>query len=109
MALLFDVCYPSRPLPGNFYIIQRQRRYFPPAHITSPLMARPLPEPAALHDMISCYFRYLHPYLPVIDAGRFISAFASQPSSISPLLLWSVLFAAATVGISTSLLPYSYP
>ncbi|KAG7051057.1 cutinase transcription factor 1 beta [Colletotrichum scovillei] len=96
MALLFDVCYPSRPLPGNFYIIQRQRRYFPPAHITSPLMARPLPEPAALHDMISCYFRYLHPYLPVIDAGRFISAFASQPSSISPLLLWSVLFAAAT-------------
>lgn len=97
MALLFDICYPSRPLPGNFYIIQRQRRYFPPAHITSPLMARPLPAPAALHDMICCYFRYLHPYLPVIDAGRFISAFANQPSSISPLLLWSVLFAAATV------------
>ncbi|KAL0777057.1 hypothetical protein CaCOL14_006575 [Colletotrichum acutatum] len=96
MALLFDICYPSRPLPGNFYIIQRQRRYFPPAHITSPLMARPLPEPAALHDMICCYFRYLHPYLPVIDAGRFIPAFANQPSSISPLLLWSVLFAAAT-------------
>ncbi|KAH8883346.1 hypothetical protein GQ53DRAFT_847002 [Thozetella sp. PMI_491] len=96
MELFLDICYPSRPFPRNFYIIQRQRQYFPSAAAAHPLRTRSLPESSVCRELLRCYFHNIHPFLPVVHAGEFLTAFDKQPESISPLLLWSVFFAGAT-------------
>ncbi|CEJ83047.1 hypothetical protein VHEMI03079 [[Torrubiella] hemipterigena] len=47
-------------------------------------------------DLIRTYFHHVHFSLPIIDAARFLTEFHSNGTrNISPLLLWSMLLAAA--------------
>lgn len=46
-----------------------------------------------------CFFHYVYPVLPVVDAKEVLEAFEQDPASVKPLLLWSIFFAALNVGI----------
>ncbi|KAG0652790.1 Cutinase transcription factor 1 alpha [Hyphodiscus hymeniophilus] len=49
-------------------------------------------------DLIRCYFRHVHFFLPVIDAASFLDEYSNNGrKNISLLLFWSMLLAAANV------------
>ncbi|KAK5056215.1 hypothetical protein LTR84_012768 [Exophiala bonariae] len=54
-----------------------------------------IPEAAFRNELLRCYVQYVHPYLPIIDLGDFLSAIEKdEPSdSISLLLFQAVMFA----------------
>ena len=66
--------------------------------------ANPIPLPAMpiQRELVRSFFLYLWPVLPVVDAKSFLSAFYSEDPNLSPLLLWSMFFAAASVSTSES-------
>lgn len=61
-----------------------------------------IPKPITCNALLQAYIRHVHPIMPVID-GKVISSLynAGQPTGRNLLLLWSVLFAAMSVGISS--------
>jgi hypothetical protein len=59
--------------------------------------AQPLPPLVIQRELVRSFFLYLWPLLPVVDAKEFLTAFHHDSSTVSPLLLWSVFFAAASV------------
>lgn len=48
-------------------------------------------------ELVRAFFLYLWPVMPVVDAKAFLAAFYAEDPDLSPLLLWSVFFAAASV------------
>lgn len=57
-----------------------------------------LPHPTVSDDFVHCYFRYVHPFVPIIDPGRFLLQYKQQGiQHVNLLLLWSVFFAASNV------------
>lgn len=49
-------------------------------------------------ELLRCYFQHVHFFLPVVDASAFLNEYCTRgPGSISKLLLWSMLLAAANV------------
>lgn len=57
-----------------------------------------LPSIDVCDSLIRSYFEHVHPLLPIIDAGHFLSQYTLRgASSMNLLLLWSVFFAAANV------------
>jgi hypothetical protein len=98
LEFLFDCCYPERPVKGNHYIIPRPPPKAEFAHdsgLRDPLLTS-FPAEDVSKDMLCCYFQYVHPFLPVVDAKEFMST-SNSGRSRSPLLRWSMLFAAANV------------
>lgn len=61
------------------------------------LEAKPLPSAAVCQDLIRLYFHYVHPWLPIINAAEFLQTYNENVDKLSKLLLWSVLYAAASV------------
>ncbi|EXJ67823.1 uncharacterized protein A1O5_09169 [Cladophialophora psammophila CBS 110553] len=95
LEFVFDLCSPNRPVKGSPYIISRnvlKRQRFEP-EITPG--SRPLFPPSVCARLLRCFFSYVYPFLPVVNAGEFITKYSDDPNSVSCLLLWSVFFAAA--------------
>jgi hypothetical protein len=64
-----------------------------------------LPSPEVCDALVQKYFEHVHPLLPVINAGHFLSQYArNRATAMNLLLLWSVLLAAANVRPQVSLL-----
>lgn len=94
MEFLFDICSPNRPIRGSPYIIGRnvhKRQRFRPE-----VGSRPSFPPHVAIQCLRCFFHYVYPFMPVVNAGEFISKYTEDPNSVSALLLWSVFFAAAS-------------
>ncbi|OQU95522.1 Fungal specific transcription factor domain-containing protein [Cladophialophora immunda] len=95
LEFVFDICSPNRSVKGAPYIISRnilKRQHFKP-EITPG--SRPLFPPPVCARLLRCFFSYVYPVLPVVNAGEFITKYSDDPNSVSCLLLWSVFFAAA--------------
>jgi hypothetical protein len=57
-----------------------------------------LPSQSICEELISCYFRLVHPFIPVINATHFLEEFVEgRYTSTNLLVLWSMFFAAASV------------
>lgn len=97
LEFLSDICQPSRPFKGNIYIIGRQRSKFADPKVVQAVQSEPLPDTRLRHELLHCYFRYVHPFLPLLNAADFLTAYNNDPDRLSSLLLWSVLFASASV------------
>lgn len=69
-----------------------------------------IPKPETCRALLLAYLRHVHPIMPVVDCKAISSLYAAgQPSGRNLLLLWSVLFAAMSVGQSfTSVKTISY-
>lgn len=87
----------TRPFKGDIYIINRQRSRFPTSDIVKNLTSKPLPPSSTCQELLRLYFHYVHAFLPVINAADFLKTYSADPSKTSPLLLWSVFFAAGSV------------
>lgn len=113
LEFLSDICQPvrgaapgdcpdaeatqNRPFKGNIYIIGRQRSHLPDSETARVLESRSRLAPRVSDALVRCYFHYVHPFLPLINAADFLQTYDADPDKISPLLLWSVYFAAASV------------
>ncbi|KAJ9610587.1 hypothetical protein H2200_005364 [Cladophialophora chaetospira] len=91
---LFEVCSPNRTLRGSPYIIsssvhKRQR-------FKVEVGSRPRFPPSVAHQFLRCFFSYVYPILPVVNGGDLLAKYSENPDNVSPLLLWSVFFAAAS-------------
>lgn len=51
-------------------------------------------------EIIRCYFEHVHFFIPVVDAAAFLNDYTSNRHKLSPLLLWSMVLAAANVVLS---------
>ncbi|OAP59360.1 hypothetical protein AYL99_06658 [Fonsecaea erecta] len=95
LEFVFDICSPNRAVKGSPYIITRnvlKRQQFKP-EITPG--SRPQFPPSVCARLIRCFFGYVYPFMPVVNAGEFITKYSDDPNNVSCLLLWSVFFAAA--------------
>lgn len=58
-----------------------------------------LPPENVCKRLLQCYFQNIHPFLPIIEAGTFITQYESGgPQQVNLLLLWTIFFAATNVG-----------
>ncbi|KIX99871.1 uncharacterized protein Z520_04507 [Fonsecaea multimorphosa CBS 102226] len=95
LEFVFDIVSPNRSVKGAPYIITRnvlKRQKFKP-EITPG--SRPLFPPPICDRLVRCFFSYVYPFLPVVNAGEFVTKYSDDPNNVSCLLLWSVFFAAA--------------
>jgi hypothetical protein len=101
LEFLFDICCPDRTIRGLHYATPahsyRAKRVHQKSATPSPLPAMPIQR-----ELVRSFFLYLWPVLPVVEAKGFLSAFYSEDPNLSPLLLWSMFFAAASVSTSRS-------
>ncbi|WQF80787.1 hypothetical protein CDEST_05801 [Colletotrichum destructivum] len=96
-AFLIDICEPNRPSADNHFMVP-----MPSIKALSPedvnyLRAKgafTLPPVRVRDAMIRCYFHYVHPFAPILDAGEFITEYERGRKSL--LLLWSMFIAAAS-------------
>lgn len=96
LEFLFDTCAPDRPLKGNHYTTPAST-YRARRTVRKPAKpVHPLPPVAIQRELVKSFFYYVWPLFPVVDAKEFLMAFQADSQSISPLLLWSVFFAAAS-------------
>ena len=101
LEFMFDTCFPNRAVKSNHYIIPRppsKAEFGYDSGLREPLLTS-FPEEHVLQELFQCYFQYVHPFLPIIDANDFLSN-SNSPRRRSPLLKWSLLFAAASVSSS---------
>jgi hypothetical protein len=100
-AFLLDVCRPNEPPQGGHFLVPE------------PVINSQQPEDLAFlwakgsfsiladevcDTLLQCYFRYIHPFLPIINARSFLNQYANGgPRRISSLLLWSMFSAASNV------------
>ncbi|OAL32686.1 hypothetical protein AYO20_07844 [Fonsecaea nubica] len=69
-----------------------------------------LPSAEVCDALVQKYFEHVHPLLPVIDAGHFLSQYARNgATAMNLLLLWSVLLAAANFATPEDLQTAGYP
>jgi hypothetical protein len=101
MVLCLTDVSQSRPFKGSIYLIGRQRSNIPDAKIVRELDG-PRPEPQICDELIRCYCYYVHPFLPLVNIAEFLQAYDRHQGEVSPLLLWSILFSAASVSKSLS-------
>lgn len=97
LDFVLDICYPTRIPKGSHYIINRNRHRR--AHIKEHFSAGPEPMPRkhVRQELLRVYFYYIHPFLPILDAGQFLINTEDGNENCSRLLLWSIFFAAASV------------
>ena len=96
LEFLFDLVSPDRPTKGLHYATPAATYR---AKRTCKHAPRPPPQwPPAIvqQELIRCFFHYVWPAMPIVDARDFLTAWWQEDRQVSPLLLWSVFFAAAS-------------
>ncbi|KAH8702404.1 fungal-specific transcription factor domain-containing protein [Talaromyces proteolyticus] len=99
VALVADICEPQLKNKSGHYLV-------PPmvsANIGSETMdylrrkgVFDLPPPIVCVMMIKTYFRYVHPFFPIIEPRSFLELYESnERENLSLQLLWSIFLAAA--------------
>ena len=82
-------------MKGGPYIIARnvhKRLWIKPE---SPDKSRPLPPASTCEQLTRCFFQYVYPFMPVVNAGEFLAKYTEDLEKVSRLLLWSMFFASA--------------
>ena len=54
----------------------------------------PLPSLQVQQELVRCFFHHVYPVMPIVHVKKFLEQFERNPNSVSPLLLWSMYFAA---------------
>ena len=108
LEFVFDLCAPDRPARGLHYATPAKtyratRTYQQPARTQ-----RLLPPIMVQRELVRCFFLHVWPVLPVVDSKEFLTSFYAEDSTISPLLLWSIFFSAASASLYTSTQLSSY-
>ncbi|KZL82789.1 cutinase transcription factor 1 beta [Colletotrichum incanum] len=96
-AFLIDLCEPNRSSKDNHFMVPMPSiKSLSPEDINYLRMkgAFTLPPAHIREAMIRCYFHYVHPFAPILDAGEFITEYERGRKSL--LLLWSMFIAAAS-------------
>jgi hypothetical protein len=57
-----------------------------------------MPEYDKREALVKSYFKYVHPFAPILDPDEFFTAYKMGKASL--LLLWSMFLAAASVSIT---------
>lgn len=106
LGLVVDICKPHREFRGNHFMV-------PQAVAMSSLLPEDLaalnakgcfslPSVEIREGLLQCYFRYVHPFLPILDVGSFLHQYESGgPRKVNLLLLWAMFFASTNVSSST--------
>lgn len=101
LRFVFDICKPDRVSKGNHYLVPRATARSQPAEVIALLCkqgAFSLPPETACRDLLRCYFHYVHPFLPIVNASDFLTQYLrGDQQKVNLLLLWSMFFAAASV------------
>lgn len=97
LEFLFDACSPDRPTKGLHYVVPAQTYRARRTYQTRTSEPYSLPPKAVQDELIRCFFHYVWPTLPVVDAKEFLTAYTDRVENVSSLLLWSIFFAAANV------------
>lgn len=98
LEFVFETCFPDRTVKSNHYIIPRpppQAEFAHDSGLRDPVLTS-FPAKVVLQELFRCYFQHVHPFLPIVDANDFLSD-SNSPRKRSPLLKWSMLFAATSV------------
>ncbi|KAL0775911.1 hypothetical protein CaCOL14_007198 [Colletotrichum acutatum] len=96
-AFLIDICEPNRSSKDNHFLVPMPSiKALSPEDVNYLRMkgAFTLPPPHVREAMIRCYFHYVHPFAPILDASEFITEYEKGRKSL--LLLWSMFIAAAS-------------
>lgn len=96
---MIDICEPNRSSKDNHFLVPMPSiKALSPEDVNYLRMkgAFTLPPPHVREAMIRCYFHYVHPFAPILDASEFITEYEKGRKSL--LLLWSMFIAAASVG-----------
>lgn len=101
LDFLFDQCNPDRRDRGPHYITPRKTYRHKRLTQGARKLAPRLPHRAIQQELVKCFFHYVWPVMPIINASDFLEAFENDMSSISPLLLWSVFFSALSVSFAS--------
>lgn len=97
LEFVFETCFPDRTVKSNHYIIPRpppQAEFAHDSGLRDPVLTS-FPAKVVLQELFRCYFQHVHPFLPIVDANDFLSD-SNSPRKRSPLLKWSMLFAATS-------------
>lgn len=101
IAFLLDVCKSNDGPTGSHFLVPKSVIDSQQPEDLAYLWAKgafSMPTEEACEGLLQCYFRYVHPFLPVIDVSNFLSQYANGgPRRISSLLLWSMFSAASNV------------
>ncbi|KAF4773737.1 cutinase transcription factor 1 beta [Colletotrichum scovillei] len=96
-AFLIDICEPNRSSKDNHFLVPMPSiKALSPEDVNYLRMkgAFTLHPPHIREAMIRCYFHYVHPFAPILDASEFITEYEKGRKSL--LLLWSMFIAAAS-------------
>lgn len=96
LEFLFDVIAPDRCTRGLHYATPASKYRSKRTCRTASYHQPELPPATIQQELVRCFFHYVWPAMPVIDAADFLTAWWREQSQVSPLLLWSVFFAAAS-------------
>ncbi|OLN81301.1 Cutinase transcription factor 1 beta 3 [Colletotrichum chlorophyti] len=91
-AFLIDICEPNRSSRDNHFLVPMPSiKALAPEDVNYLRMkgAFTLPRPHIREALIRCYFHYVHPFAPILDASEFITEYEKGRRSL--LLLWSIL------------------
>ena len=97
LEFLFDICCPDRPFKGQHYAVPAHSYRAKRSYRKQPVASRQMPSLDIQQELLRCFFRYVWPLLPILDLQDFLTAYIKDATAISPLLLWSIYFAAANV------------
>ncbi|EPE06704.1 fungal specific transcription factor [Ophiostoma piceae UAMH 11346] len=101
LGFVVDICQPKGATTGSHHFVVPRAAAKDSADLLPEDMAAlrakgcfSLPSVAAQTVLLRCYFHHVHPFLPVLDAARFVREYEDGPHNINLLLLWSMFFAA---------------
>ncbi|KAF6798183.1 C6 transcription factor [Colletotrichum sojae] len=96
-AFLIDICEPNRSSKDNHFLVPMPSiKALAPEDVNYLRMkgAFTLPPARIRDELLRCYFHYVHPFAPILDASEFITEYEKGRRSL--LLLWSMFIAAAS-------------
>ncbi|EXJ56333.1 uncharacterized protein A1O5_12600 [Cladophialophora psammophila CBS 110553] len=113
---VMEICTDQPPTPGTMGTTQKITPQPKKTWQTNDLMylqskgVFSLPTADVCNSLVRDYFEHVHPLVPIIDAGLFLSQYAHNgASSMNLLLLWSVFLAAANFASPEVLQSTGYP
>lgn len=102
-AFVMNICEPHRSSKANHFLVPMPSiKSLLPEDINylSTKGAFTLPRRHVREALIQCYFHYVHPFSPLLDANEFLLDY--EKGRMSLLLLWSMFIAAASVSICSN-------
>lgn len=109
LEFLFDLVSPDRPTKGLHYATPSATYRAKRTCKRTPRPAPQMPPSMVQQELIRCFFHYVWPAMPIVDPKDFLSAWYQEDRHVSPLLLWSVFFAAASYIDSEALKAHHLP